>query len=163
MARSDFGGVVRAGHGLQADTVLRPVPATVRLAADRRVRHVPRVLRVRARAQVGAAHGPRHRRDGQLFGATAVDERDSRVQGPEKAAVPGERGPERGPRVCHHALRSAVRHRAVPKPGRHRRLYGHGPQAGPTAPTSQTNGVPVTNIRAGVPHEIAGGQKGTGE
>lgn len=92
-----------------------------------------------------------------------MDERDGRVQDPEEVAVPCERGPERGPRVGHHALRAAVRHRAVPQSGRHRWVHGLGPEAGSTTPAPQTNGVPVTDIRAGVPHEIAGRQEGTGE
>lgn len=137
MARSDIGGAVHSGQRLRAHPSLDPVPAAVRFAAGGRVRHVPRVLRVGARAQVGAARGPRHRRaGGQLHGAAAVDERDGRVQGPEEAAVPGERGPERGPRVGHHALRAAVRHRAVPQPGRHRRFHGVRPQTGPAAPAT---------------------------
>jgi len=164
VARSDLGGDVHAGHRLRAHPGLDPVPAAVRLAADRRVRHVPHVLRFGPRAQVGAARGPRHRRArGQLFGAAAVGQRDGRVQGPEEAAVPGQRGAQRGPRVGHHALRAAVRHRTVSQSGRHRRFHGHGPQTGPAAPAPQTNGVPVTDIRAGFPHEIAGGQKGTGK
>lgn len=98
MARTDIGGAVHAGHRLRAHPGLDPVPAAVRLAADRRVRDVPPVLRVGPRAQVGAARGPRHRRArGQLLGAAAVDQLVGRVQGPQEAAVPGERGPQRGP------------------------------------------------------------------
>jgi len=92
-----------------------------------------------------------------------VDERDGRVQGPEEAAVPGERWPERGPRVGHHTLRAAIRHRAVPQPWRHRRVHGPGPETRPATPAPEANGVPVTDIRAGVQHEVAGRQKGTGE
>jgi len=132
--------------------------------AGGRVRHVPLVLWVGARAQVGATYGPRNRRaGGQLFSTTAVDERDGRVQEPEEAAVPCERGPERGPRVGHHALRAALRHRALPQPGRHRGIHGLGPETSPATPTPEANGVPVTDIRAGVPYEIAGQQKRTGE
>lgn len=164
VARSDIDIPVHAGHGLRAHAGLDPVPAAVRLAAGGRVRDVPPVLRVRARAQVGAARGPGHRRArGRLFEAGAVDERVGRVQDPEEAAVPGQRGPQRGPRVGHHALRAAVRHRAVPQPGRHRRLHGHGPQTGPAAPAPQANGVPVTDIRTRVQHEVAVRQKRTGE
>jgi len=119
----------------------------VRFAAGGRVRHVPHVLRVGTRAQVGATHGPRHRRaGGQLLGAAAVEERVGRVQGAEEAAVPGERGPERGPRVGHHALRSAVRHRAVPQSRRHRGVHGPGPETRPSPPAPEANGVPVTDI-----------------
>jgi len=164
VARTDIGGAVHSGQRLRAHAGLDPVLAAVRFTAGGRVRHIPHVLRVGARAQVGAARGPRHRRAGsQLFSTAAVDERDGRIQDPEEAAVPGERGPERGPRVGHHPLRAAIRHRAVPQSGRHRRVHGPGSEAGPAAPASQTNGVPVTNIRAGVPHEIAGRQEGTGE
>jgi len=164
VARPDIGGAVHAGQRLRAHAGLDPVLAAVRFAAGGRVRHVPHVLRVGARTQVGAAHGPRHRRaGGQLLGAAAVDERVGRVQGAEEAAVPGERGPERGPRVGHHALRAAVRHRAVPQPGRHRGVHGPGPETRPSPPAPEANGVPVTDIRAGVPHEIAGRQEGTGE
>lgn len=164
MARTHIGGAVHAGQRLRAHAGLDPVLEAVRFAAGGRVRHVPHVLRVGTRAQVGAAHGPRHRRaGGQLFGTAAVDERDGRVQESEEAAVPGERWPERGPRVGHHALRSAVRHRALPKPGRHRGVHGPGPETRPAAPAPEANGVPVTDIRTGVPHEIAGRQKRTGE
>lgn len=164
MARPHIGGSVHAGQRLRAHAGLDPVLAAVRFAAGGRVRHVPHVLRVGARAQVGAAHGPRHRRaGGQLLGVAAVDERVGRLQGAEEAAVPGERGPERGPRVGHHALRAAVRHRAVPQPRRHRGVHGPGPETRPSPPAPEANGVPVTDIRAGVPHEIASRQEGTGE
>jgi len=109
VARTDFGGSVHPGQRLRAHAGLDPVLAAVRFAAGGRVRHVPHVLRVGARAQVGAAHGPRNRRaGGQLLGTAAVDEHFGRVQGAEEAAVPGERGPERCPRVGHHALRAAI-------------------------------------------------------
>jgi len=137
VAGTDIGGHVHAGHRLQAHAGLDHVPAAVRLATDSRVRHVSHVLQFGARAQVGATHGPRHRRArGQLFGTAAVDQRVGRVQDPKEAAVPGQRGTQRGPRVSHHALRAAVRHRTVPQPGRHRRFHGHGPQTGPTAPAN---------------------------
>lgn len=162
VARPGVDGAVRAGHRFRAHAGVHPVPAAVRLAAGGRVRDVPPVLRVRARSQVGAARRP-GLAGGRLLGASAVDERHGRVQGPEEAAVSCERGPERGSRVGHHALRAAVGRRALSEPGRHRRFHGPGPQTGPAAPAAQTDGVPVADIRAGGQHAAAGRQKGTGK
>lgn len=90
MARPDLGGTVHAGHRLCALAGLDPVPAAVRLATGCRVRHVPRVLWIGPRAQVGATRSPgRRRARGQLLGATAVGQCNSCLQDTKEAAIPG--------------------------------------------------------------------------
>lgn len=60
MARTYIRCTIYSGNRFRPNFGLDPIPAAMRFATDSRVRHIPHVLRVRPRAQIGTARGPRH-------------------------------------------------------------------------------------------------------